>query len=72
MYLWNCAPFVVPIFGDALVPTAPHGPGQDPFHALLGGQHKAPKEATNLADTQRHASPRPVLKAVRLLRVEPP
>ena len=69
--LMNCAPFVVPIFGDPLVPAAPRGPGQNTLHALLRGQHEAPEEATNLADAQRHPSPREALKAVRLLRGEP-
>ena len=35
--LWTRAPFVVPILGDALVPTAPRRPGQNPFYALLCG-----------------------------------
>ena len=71
LYLWAHAPFVMPIFGDALVPAAPERPGQNPFHSLLHGEHEALEEATNLADTQWHTSPRPLLKAVRLLRVEP-
>ena len=71
LYFWACTPFIVPILGDALMPAAPHRPGQNPFHFLLHGKHEAPEEATNLADTQWHTSPRPLLKAVRLLRVEP-
>ena len=58
----------MPIFGDPLVPTAPRGPGQNTFHTLLGRQHETPEETTNLADTQRHPSPREVLKTVRLLQ----
>ena len=61
----------MPIFGNALMPAAPQRPGQNPFYSLLHGKHEAPEEATNLADTQWHTSPRPSLKAVRLLRVEP-
>ncbi len=61
----------MPILSDPLVPTAPHGPGEHPFHALLGGQRETPEEAANLADTQRHLNPREVLKAVRLPRAEP-
>jgi hypothetical protein len=61
----------MPIFGNALMPAAPQRPGQNPFYSLLHGKHEAPEEATNLADTQWHTSPRPILKAVRLLRVEP-
>ena len=53
------------------MPAAPHGPGQHPFDTLLRGQHETPEEATYVADAQRHPSPREVLKAVRLLRVEP-
>src|SRR5712692_4161810 len=71
LYLWNRTSFVVPVFGDSLVPAAPRGPGQNTLHALLCGQHKTPEEAANLADTQRHPNPRTVLKAVRLPRVEP-
>ena len=71
LYLWNRTSFVVPIFGDPLVPAAPRGPSENTLNALLCGQHETPEEATNLADTQRHTSPRAALKAVRLLRVEP-
>ncbi len=78
LYLWNRTSFVVPIFGDPLVPAAPRGPSENTLNALLCGQHETPEdqhetpeEATNLADTQRHNSPRAALKAVRLLRVEP-
>jgi hypothetical protein len=70
LYLCNGAPFVVPILGDPLMPAAPCGPGQNAFDALLRGQHETPQETTYLANTQRHTSPREVLKAVRLLRLE--
>ena len=70
LYLGTCAPFVVPIFGNALMPAAPGRPGQNAFHALLGGQHEAPEEAPNLPDTQAHRSPRAALKAVKLLGVD--
>ena len=71
LYLWNRTPFVVPILGDALVPAAPHGPGQNTLHALLGGQHEAPEEAPNLTDAQRHPKPREALNPVRVLSGEP-
>ena len=61
----------MPIFGDPLVPAAPRRPGPHTLHALLGGQHETPEEATHCADTPRHTSPREALKAVRLLRGEP-
>ena len=67
LYFWACPPFVVPILGDALMPAAPRRPGQNPFHFLLRGQHKTPEETTNLANTQRHASPRVALNAAKLL-----
>ena len=67
LYFWACPPFVVPILGDALMPAAPRRPGQNPFHFLLRGQHKTPEETTNLADTQRHASPRVALNVAKLL-----
>src|SRR5262249_16710150 len=69
LYFWACPPFVVPILGDALMPAAPCRPGQNPFHFLLRGQHKTPEETTNLADTQRHASPRVALNVAKLLGV---
>src|SRR5712691_13143439 len=50
LYLWNRTSFIVPIFGDPLVPAAPYGPGQHTLHALLGGQHEPPEEAAHLAD----------------------
>lgn len=71
LYLWNRTSFVVPIFGDPLVPAAPRAPGQNTLYARLCGQHKTPEEAANLADTQGHPNPREILKAVRLPRVEP-
>ena len=61
----------MPILGDPLVPAAPYGPSQDTLRALLRGEHEAPEETPNLTDTQRHASPRDALKAVRLPCVEP-
>src|SRR5215475_1201121 len=67
LYFWACTPFIVPILGDALMPAAPPRPGQNPFHGLLRGQHQTPEEAPNLADTQRHASPRVALNAAKLL-----
>ena len=60
----------MPIFGDPLVPTAPRGPSQHTLNALLCGQHQTPEETTNLADTQRHNSPREALKAVSPLPEE--
>jgi hypothetical protein len=57
----------MPIFGDALVPTAPHRPGENALYPLLGGQHKAPEEASNLPHTQGYSRPRAALKAARLL-----
>jgi hypothetical protein len=69
LYFWACTPFVVPILGDTLMPAAPRRPGQNLFHFLLRGQHKTPEETTNLADTQRHASPRVALNAAKLLGV---
>jgi len=51
------------------MPTAPRGPSQNPFYALLGGPHETPEEATHLADTQWYRSPRAALKATRLLGV---
>jgi hypothetical protein len=51
------------------MPAAPRRPGQDPFHFLLRDQYEVPEETTNLADTQRHASPRVALNAAKLLRV---
>jgi len=53
------------------MPAAPYGPGQHTLNALLCGEHEPPEEAPNLADTQRHTSPREVLKAVRLLGMGP-
>ena len=61
----------MPILRDPLVPTAPGRPGEHALHALLRGQHKTPEETPYLANAQRHTSPREVLKAVRLLRLEP-
>ncbi len=61
----------MPIFGDPLVPAAPRRPGQNTLNALLCAQHETPEEATNLADTQRHTSPREALEAIRLLRMGP-
>jgi hypothetical protein len=52
------------------MPTAPCGPSQHALNALLRSQYQTPEEAANLADTQRHTSPREALKAVRLLCVE--
>lgn len=66
LYFWACPPFVVPILGDALMPAAPRRPGQNLFHFLLRGQHKTPEETTNLADTQRHASPRVALNVANM------
>ena len=57
----------MPIFGDALVPPAPHRPGENALYTLLGGQHKAPEEASNLPHTQGYSRPRAALKAARLL-----
>ena len=71
LYLGDCASFVVPILGDPLVPAPPDGPSENTLHTLLGGQHETPEEAANLADTQRHPSPREALKALRLPGVEP-
>src|SRR4030095_6888922 len=51
LYLGTRAPFVVPIFGHALMPAPPCRPCQNVFHALLGGQHEAPEEAPNLPPT---------------------
>src|SRR4029453_8014415 len=59
----------MPIFGNPLMPASPCGPGQNALHFLLRGEHKAPEETTNLADTQRHASPRVALNAAKLLRL---
>jgi hypothetical protein len=67
LYFWACTPFVVPILGDALMPAAPCGPGQNPLHGLLCGEHKTPEEPPNLAHTQRHRRPRVALKVARLL-----
>ena len=52
------------------MPAAPYGPGQNTLNALLCGEHETPEEAPHLTDTQRHPSPREVLKAVKLLGVE--
>ena len=51
------------------MPTAPRGPRQHPFYALLCGPHETPEAATHLADTQGHRRPRAALKAARLLGV---
>ena len=61
----------MPIFGDPLMPATPGGPRQNTLHALLEGQHETPKEAPNLAHTERHTNPHDILKAVRLPCVEP-
>jgi hypothetical protein len=53
------------------MPAAPGGPGQNPFDALLRGQHETPEETTYLANAQRHISPREVLQVVRRSRREP-
>jgi hypothetical protein len=67
LYFWACPSFVVPILGKVLMPAAPRRPGQHPLHFLLRGQPKTPEETTNLADTQRHASPRVALNVAKLL-----
>jgi hypothetical protein len=51
LYFWACTPFIVPILSDALMPTTPRGPSQNPFYARLDGQYEVPEEMPNLADT---------------------
>src|ERR687897_1604216 len=65
----NCytTTLVVIMFGAGLMPAPPVRPGQDVVRRLLHSQDHAPEEPANLLDAQRHARPRPALKAARLL-----
>jgi hypothetical protein len=51
------------------MPAAPRGSCEDGLHFLLRGQYAAPQETPPRTYTQRYASPRAALQALRLLAV---
>ena len=56
------------VLGQALMPTAPAGPGQDLLGGLLHGEDQPPQEPPQLRDAQRDRRPRRALNAARMLR----